>query len=82
LCHRTDRTPKYSIVAVDIADPLEAAVACDACRNHHCDALLDRGDGRAKPARRPDPKSVDELEEWLQDYVDDWRDHGEGPEAL
>lgn len=33
--------------AVDVRDPLEAAVACPLCQNAHCPALL--ADRRARP---------------------------------
>jgi hypothetical protein len=40
-CHEGSVTDKrYRADGVDVRDPIEAVVACDACRNAHCPALL------------------------------------------
>lgn len=51
---------------VDVTDPIEAATACDSCRDSHCPALLDH----------PEPPPVREMAVWVDPPID----QGDGAE--
>ena len=71
LCHRNSVT---SVGPVETDDPIEAATACDRCRDRHCAALLSKQlPGDPEP---PEPAQFCAPEPW-QDAP---RDRGEGAE--
>jgi hypothetical protein len=71
-CHtpHDERLIHGYLIAVETNDVLEAAVACDVCRKHHCPALL------TPRAARPALATRDELEASLKQF----RSVGEGHE--
>lgn len=67
-CHA--HTSHAELKAADVRNPADAALACDACRKEHCDALLS-----LRLANDPEP------EERLPSIAEFLLDNGEGAEA-
>jgi hypothetical protein len=64
---------EYHMDGVDVRDPLEAALACEACLRHHCPALS----GRPYPI--PGPRIVKRfVREQADGYTDGYEDTGKG----
>lgn len=71
-CHSYSTITEFQ--AVDVSDPVDAALACDSCRDSHCLALLLR-----RLANDPEPEKREKFE-WTDPPAPSPDATGEGSE--